>query len=322
MVVRRKNTELKKATLHEVAKQAGVSIATVSRAINNKAGISEENRKHVLAACAELDYPLPTDGRDSRPTVIALSLGPHDNYSSRYLGMLWPALSQAIGQQQHQLLPLDFAAIHPRVVDAVILVGMSPDDPRIAACQAFNLPYVCIGMVQGSFWVAPDDFNGGRLACEHLIEQGLKNIAFVTPTVHGDGYQFRFQGYMSVMGNHALPVHELRTGSQPVAELAAYRYFFALDAKELENYQGFVCECDETAIGVITALRDRGYTVPEQFSVVGYDGLPSVADELTTIEQDVPKIVERIALQIELAIAGDPPAGAMVPIRLRKGATS
>ncbi len=201
-------------------------------------------------------------------------------------------------------------------------MGITRDDPRIDICKEKALPYVCIGMCEGSFWVAPDDFNGGREATQHLVELGLKDICFVTPTTYGDGYQFRHQGYMSVMAANALPVRELRTGAEPLGEIAAYRYFINLEKKQLEDYQGFVCECDETALGVIAALQDRGYNLPEDFRVVGYDGLPGISQRITTIVQDPDLIASRVASMLERAILREEPVGVVVPVSLRVGQTT
>lgn len=319
------DAELKKATIHEAAKIAGVSIASVSRALNNKPGISEKTRKKILDICKELGYVPSTSARElsgSHKNTIAISLGPHDFYASRYLGMLWPSLSAAIKHSGRNLLPVSFGEVDLEQVGGAILLGITANDERIQACQEMDLPFVCIGMSEGSFWVAPDDFNGGREATQHLIDKGLSDICFVTPTTYGDGYQFRHQGYMSVMASNALPVRELRTGSDPLGEIAAYRYFMQLEKSKLESYQGFVCECDETALGVIAALKDRGYALPQDFSVVGYDGLPGISRGLTTIVQDTDKIAARVASMLEQAMLREQPVGSVVPVTLRVGETS
>ncbi len=325
MCAKKTDVELKKTTIHAAAKIAGVSIASVSRALNNKPGISEKTRKKILDVCKELGYTPSTSARElsgSYKNTIAISLGPYDFYASRYLGMLWPSLSTAIKNAGRNLLPVSFGEVDLEQVGGAILLGITTDDPRIKTCQEMQLPFVCIGMSEGSFWVTPDDFSGGRQATQHLVDKGLKAICFVTPTIYGDGYQFRHQGYMSVMASNALPIRELRTGSEPLGEIAAYRYFMNLDKTRLESYQGFVCECDETALGVIAALKDRGYRLPEHFSVVGYDGLPGISKDLTTIVQDTDKISARVASMLEQAMLGEQPIGSVVPVSLRPGQTS
>ncbi|GAM57390.1 transcriptional regulator, lacI family [Vibrio ishigakensis] len=317
--------ELKKATIHEAAKIAGVSIASVSRALNNKPGISEKTRQKILTICKDLGYVPSTSARElsgSHNNTIAISLGPHDIFASRYLGVLWPSLSAAIRKSGRNLLPVSFGEVDLTKVGGAILLGMTTNDLRVEMCREKNVPFVCIGMNEGSFWVAPDDFNGAREATQHLVDKGLTDICFVTPTTYGDGYQFRHQGYMSVMAGNALPVRELRTGAEPLGEIAAYRYFINLDQKQLESYQGFVCECDETALGVIAALKDRGYKLPKDFSVVGYDGLPGISKELTTIVQDTDLIANRVAQMLEQAMVGEQPVGSVVPVTLKLGETT
>ncbi|WP_422526726.1 LacI family DNA-binding transcriptional regulator [Serratia fonticola] len=318
-------SQLKKATIHEAAKKAGVSIASVSRALNNKPGISDDTRQKILSVCKELGYVPSSSARElsgSHKNTIAISVSAHEPLPSRYLGMLWPAVSSAIRKSGRNLLPVAFGDLTLDDVGGVILLGITKDDARIEACNRMSLPFVCIGMHEGSFWVAPDDFNGGRVATQHLVDRGLKNICFVTPTTFGDGYQFRYQGYISVMADNALPIKEIRTGSAPLGEIAAYRYFITIDKGQLDSYEGFICECDETAVGVIAALQDRGYQLPGDFSVVGYDGLPGIADEMTTIVQDADAIAERVARLLGEAQLGKQPVGTVVPVYLRAGKTT
>ena len=316
--------EIPKATIKEAAERAGVSIASVSRALNNKPGISEKTRKRILDICAELNYIPNTSAREltaGHSNTIAISMGPHDFVASRYLGMLWPALSSAIRKKGQNLLPVEQDTDISQITGAILL-GVEDNDARAKYLKETGVPFVSIGCSDGVFWVAPDDFNGARQATEHLLERGRKQIAFVTPTVYGGGYQFRYQGYMSAMASKGLPVREIRTTSEPLGEIAAYRYFLNMDEKQLESLDGFVCECDETAIGLIAALQDRGYKVPEDFSVVGYDGLPGVAKELTTIVQDPHDIAEKVSELLEAAIAGEMPRGAVIPVTLKVGKTS
>ncbi|PSW20746.1 LacI family transcriptional regulator [Photobacterium sanctipauli] len=316
--------EIPKATIKEAAERAGVSIASVSRALNNKPGISEKTRKRILDICAELNYVPNTSAREltgGHSNTIAISMGPHDFVASRYLGMLWPALSAEIRKRGQNLLPVEQDTDISKVSGA-ILIGVEDNDPRAEYLKEMEIPFVSIGCGDNIFWVAPDDFNGARLATEHLLERGCRQVAFVTPTVYGGGYQFRYQGYMSAMASKGLPVRELRTTSEPLGEIAAYRYFLNMEKPLLEAFDGFVCECDETAIGLIAALKDRGYQVPGDFSVVGYDGLPGVSKDLTTIIQDPHDIAEKVSELLEAAMAGELPRGAMIPVTLKQGKSS
>ncbi|WED24628.1 LacI family transcriptional regulator [Vibrio sp. JC009] len=318
--------DIKKATIHEAARIAGVSIASVSRALNNKPGISEKTRKKILDICRDLDYVPSSSARElsgSHKNTIAISLGPFDTSASRYLGMLWPALSSALRNKGKNLLPVKQGdSVDFEQIGGAILLGVAENDERLKVAKENNLPAVCIGMVEGAFWVAPDDFNGTRTATEYLINKGKKNLAFVTPVVYGDAYQFRYQGFMSVMASNGLPIKEIRTGPEPLCEIAAYRDILNMDKESLEKLDGFVCECDETAIGVVSALKDRGYQLPDDFSVVGYDHLPGVSKGLTTIKQDLWKIAERVSDLLEAASKGEDPRGSIIPVTLIEGETA
>lgn len=318
---------IKRATIKEAAMVAGVSIASVSRALNNKSGISDKTRERILKVCTELNYIPNASARELtgvESNVVAVSMGPQDYPASRYLGMLWPYLSAELLKKGKTLVPIiesmDMESFSN--IGGAILFGVEHNDPRINYLKKRDIPFVCIGMVDNEFWVAPDDFNGSKMATEYLIEVGKKNIAFVTPTVVGGGYQFRYQGYCSAMVSKGFSIREIKTGADPLCEIAAYSYFFSLPVDILKHYDAFVCECDETAIGLIAALKNRGYDVPKDFSVIGYDGLPGISKDLTTMKQDPAAISARATELLSEAAKKGPPRATVIPVTLKHGLTA
>ncbi|WP_117233017.1 LacI family DNA-binding transcriptional regulator [Vibrio maerlii] len=325
MANKENHADLKKATIHEAARIAGVSIASVSRALNNKPGISEKTREKILSICKELGYVPSSSARElsgNHTNTIAVSMGPKGKSASRYLGMIWPDLANTLRIKGKNLLSAELEDLDTNKLGGVVLLGVEEGDERIEFCKQHEVPYVCIGMVQGSFWVAPDDFLGARLGVEHLVKKGCSKVPFVTSTHFGGGYRFRYQGYMSAMAEKGLSISEIDTGSDPVVEIAAYRHFLSIPKETLEYYDGFICERDETAIGIVAALKDRGYNIPSSFKVVGYDGLPMISDDLTTIVQDARGIAQQVCDLLEAAIKREPQRGVLVPVDLRLGKTS
>lgn len=148
--------EIPKATIKEAAERAGVSIASVSRALNNKPGISEKTRKRILDICAELNYIPNTSAREltaGHSNTIAISMGPHDFVASRYLGMLWPALSSAIRKKGQNLLPVEQDTDISQITGAILL-GVEDNDARAKYLKETGVPFVSIGCSDGVFWVA------------------------------------------------------------------------------------------------------------------------------------------------------------------------
>ncbi len=316
--------DVSKINIHEVAKQANVSIASVSRALNNKPGVSEKTKNKILAICEELGFAtggyareLVNKHRDS----VAISMGPFYQ-ASRYLGLIWPAISIAMREQGKSLLPIELDENNFDQIGGVVLLSAEHDDPRIKTLKEKNIPFVCLGIVEGEFWVASDDFNGGRLATQHLLDTGKRNIAFVTPNAPEVNYQSRLQGYTSILASEGVAIHTIRTGKDPIGELAAYQAIMDLEQSQLDAIDGLVCENDEIALGAKTALIRRGVEVPGQIAVVGYDGIPSISDGLTTVVQDYKKIAEHIANLLVKAANNEAPTGIVVPVSLKKGLSS
>lgn len=320
-----KSEDTSRPTIQEVARLARVSIASVSRALNNKTGISQSTRKHILRICAELNYPSNSglEGVVAKQHTVALSLGSQDTFTSRYTTMIWPYLATSLYEQGKQLVPVTQQnhSLLP-TFDSAILLGVEHDDHRVKALKENNIPFVCIGTVEDEFWTAPDDFNGVRSAMEYLSARGRSKTGFVTPTRRGRAYQARYQGYVSAMASLGLPIRELKTENIPQVELAVYRHFFQLSESELAHFDSFMCECDEAAIGLIAALRDRGFRIPEDYSVIGFDGFPDIYPELTTVVQDVQKIAFKTIELLDSAIAGEMPKATVLPVTLRIGQTT
>lgn len=238
------------------------------------------------------------------------------------MGLLWPALSFALQRTGRRLLPVNTGEMAGNELAGVVLLNVIENDPRVEHLVAKSIPFVSIGSVANQFWVAPDDFNGERMAVEYLIKRGFNRIGCVTHTGNGLVYKHRLQGYRSAMAERQLPTIEFHLEQKHSAELVAYRYFLTIESKSLQELDALVCESDEVAIGIKIALEDRGLNVPKDIAIVGFDGLPRFSKELTTIKQDVNAIAEKAAILLESAIAGEQPVGVVLPVKLKIGQTA
>ncbi len=313
----------KKATIQRAAELAGVSIASVSRALNGKAGISAKKRDEILQICETLGYsPHSLRMLPPKSGIVAVSMGSSENGESRYMSILWPALSIALQRSGRRLLPTHSTGIAANELDGIILLNVADNDSRISHLTEQKIPFVCIGSVANQFWVAPDDFNGMRQSVQHLVKQQCKNIACVAPKSSDVVYLHRLQGYRSAMGEHQMQCVEFYIPTHVSSELASYRYFLKMDIETLKQLDGLVCDSDEIAIGAKTALEDRGLSIPQDISIVGFDGFPHFSQGLTTIDQDIAKIAYKAADLLELAISGATPVGVVLPVTLKVGVTT
>lgn len=314
-------TPTTKATIKEVAERAGVSIASVSRAQNGKPGLSDETRRKILEVCSQLNYvpnksALELMKGGENLVGIYITKGMH---SSRYMAMMWPHLAEALHHKGKTLFPIPAGSPQEQLdqIKAAITFGAGENDLIVKQLKIRKVPFVSIGIMHDAFWVAPDDFNGLRVLTEHLLKCGRKNLAFVTTEGAGVGYRMRYQGYMTAMATYNLPIREFRIGQHQLVEIAAYRFFSQLTPDEMKTIDGLLCQSDEIAAAVQAALDDLGFKIPEQIIVTGYDGLPEISDNLTTIVQDLDAIAQQAIELLEEACTNQPLRGQIVPVTLR-----
>lgn len=309
----------KGATIREIAKAAGVSIASVSRALNGKPGISEALRAHILQISRDIHYRPSAAARaliGGKSAVVGISLGRQDIELRPYYILLYQHLTLALHHQG--MVPIFFACDQtptlPERAGSAILLGDFPGDERPDFLAAQRVPFVRIGPPGDGFSVAPDDRHGIYLATRHLIEQGRRHIAYV-----GDGLgddRHRLQGYRQALDEAGLPECLVGVPFSYDPALTAYRHLGRFLEEAPAPLDGLVCENDEFARGCLTALEDREIRVPEEVAVTGFDDLPTLAAELTTVRQDIGRIAAEAVGLLGEAIAGARPRHIDLPVTL------
>ncbi|QTF92206.1 LacI family DNA-binding transcriptional regulator [Halomonas sp. BM-2019] len=315
----------KSATIREIARRAGVSIASVSRALNGKPGLSEALRDRILAISREIEYRPSAAARQlisGKAAVVGISLGRQEIELRPYYILLYQHLTLALHEQG--MVPIFFAhdqtATLPEQAGAAILLGGFPDDTRAAWLIEQGVTAVRIGEAGEGFSVAPDDRHGLYLVTRHLIAQGRRHIAFLggelaQPTPHP-----RLQGYRLALAEAGLTEQLMSLPHEAVAaSLTSYR---ALRRRLAEAggttlpFDALVCATDELALGCLAALEDHGIAVPEEVAVTGFDDLPVLASGLTTVRQDIAAIAATSVTLLGEALAGKPPRHVSVPVEL------
>jgi LacI family transcriptional regulator len=310
-------------TIFDVARQAGVSESTVSRVLNGTARVSQVKRQAVDRAIEALGF---------QPNAFARGLA---TGRSRAIGVVTQAIDspfygegmRGIEQtlQASGYTPI-FMSGHwnsddeercireliQRRVDGIILFA-----GRLGATQiegfAKQLPVVVTGktiQAKGVFSLAVDDVEGARLATQHLIELGHRNIAFISgPRDHPDALA-RFKGYRAALDqagiafapNLVAPGNFLEDGGRSAGQRL-------LDLGE--PFTAVVCANDQTAFGLQLALFHRGLRVPDDVSVVGFDDLAASAyflPPLTTVRQPVFEMGELSAQALLLMLESRMPS--------------
>lgn len=284
-------------TIHEAARRAKVSVASISRALNNKPGLGDATRARILAVCEELGYSPSVAARqlkEGRSATVGLSMGLHDWQVNPYVSIMFEHLTRHL--HYRGLMPVLFH--HSNIAQLIeqtasaILLGVESKDQRIEALNQAEVPYVAIGKRHNGFWVCPDDERGGQLAAECLIEQGCHRLASVEIDNPEKGTALRAMGFQQRCQQDNCDPEAVILPDSTTPTLTAYRYFFQQWSNKPFRYDGLFCETDEIAFGVRSALQDLGLDIPEQVKIIGYDDLPVFSEGITTIRQDISDIAK------------------------------
>jgi len=275
------------ARLAEVARRAGVSLATASKALNGKDRISDGTRRRVVAAAEELAYPLlgapgavaqgrtgtvglltsDLEGRFSLPILMAAE----DTFGAGSVSVfLCNARGDAIRERHY------VSALLGRRVDAIMVVG-SRTDARMPIGQNLPVPVVYVYTPSADptdFSLTPDNVGGGRMALQHLLDTGHSRIVHITGP-HGEQAAIdRARGIRDVLAQRRMELvyetshgewseHWGRTACATLIERG-----YAFDA--------LLCDSDQIARGALDALRERSIAVPGALAVIGFDDWDSI----------------------------------------------
>ncbi|MDT0379574.1 LacI family DNA-binding transcriptional regulator [Streptomyces sp. DSM 42041] len=314
------------ARLADIAAQAGVSEATVSRVLNGKPGVSAATRESVLAALDVLGYERPVRLRQRSAGLVGLITPELEN-------PIFPAFAQVISQAltRQGYTPvlatqtpggstedeLTEMLVDRGVAGIIFVSGLHADttaDPqRYERLRGQGVPFVLINgfspKVRAPF-VSPDDRAAMRLAVTHLVALGHRMVGLAVGPRRFVPVQRKTEGFLQALQEQAgltgraaerMIEHSLYTleGGQAAATALLERGCTAV-----------VCASDMMALGAVRAARERGLAVPSQVSVIGFDDSPLIAftdPPLTTIRQPV-QAMGQAAVRALLEEVGGTPA--------------
>lgn len=299
----------------EIAKKAGVSPATVSRALRGMHHVNERTRKKIIEAAQLLEYPIRPDLLPASATTRTNTIGVIAPFISRwYFSQAIAGVEQALREAGMDLLLYNFAQVDARQrvfqqkklvgkVDGLIVISLPPTDREFEQILGLGIPVALVGIPdKRCSCVSIDDVLGAQMATEHLIEMGHREIATM---VGQNSFAFEFEvadqrrlGFLQALDKHGIefnPAYEIVAGfDSHTSELAMDEF---LRRKQLPT--AIFCQSDEMAFGVLRSITKKGLKVPDDISIVGYDNhdfAQSVG--LTTIAQPVQFLGQLAASQI------------------------
>lgn len=308
-------------TIYDVARRAGVSLATVSRVVNRGPYVREETRRRVMEAITELGYEpslvasalmkksLATIGLIlpdiTNPFFAEIARGVEDE-GSRLGYSVFICNSDEQGDKEASYIRL----LRRKSCDGVIMAAAALDDPHFAHWVQSGYPIVMVarqvdGVVVDT--VVVDDFKGGYLATQYLLELGHRRIAFLGEGRRVASSRERQRGYSAALTDF---------GVEPEPQLvlsAPARHEPSTVGRFLQSTGGVTAVFaanDVLAISVLKAARQVGRVVPDELAVVGFDRtiLASMSDpELTSVAQPMTEM-GRLAMELLVRRINDPAA--------------
>ncbi|MBO1436727.1 LacI family DNA-binding transcriptional regulator [Meiothermus sp. CFH 77666] len=313
-------------TIGDVARLAGVSTGTVSRVLNQRAGVHPQTRQRVLEVMERLGYVPMQAAREltGRGDTVGILLAPGVRRYIPYFVLLFEHLTEALWREGMRLeeTPTDAAGLPLTPARGYILLGAHDHDPRLEALQNTQTPHVLIGVYPGAYWVAPDDEGGAYAATRHLLELGHREIAHLTGQPQHQVGRERLLGYRRALEAYNVPFQPHLVLDGDFSTLTAYRVLRKAWEQGL-RFTGLFAASDEMAVGALAALEDVGLRIPQDVSLVGFDDLPEIGTSLTTVRQDIGQIAGAAVRLLKESLAGGTPHGLRVPVQLVvRGTTS
>jgi LacI family transcriptional regulator len=312
----------KRPTINDIARRAGLSKASVSRALNGKQDVDPETRERVLKLAAQMGYVASASAR-------ALSNGRSSSLGLLVPTLTWPwilevlrGVAEEIERSGYSLIlyttsggedsEREFMAqvVPAGAVDGLVLViplGMLDYIERLAKG---GLPIVAVddrGHYPDLPTVATTNIEGGRAATSHLIDQGRKRIAMLNGPHDFGCNRDRLEGYKSALQQAGLRFDPGRVMDSDFKETGGASAMAALLEADPRLDAVFVAN-DVMAFGAMRAIRNAGRRVPDDVAVVGFDDIPASAmthPPLTTVRQPLYEMGRTAASMVMAAVRGE-----------------
>ncbi|MGW7284106.1 LacI family DNA-binding transcriptional regulator [Streptomyces sp. NPDC054847] len=288
--------------IKDVAREAGVSVGTVSNVLNQPSRVSQQTRRHVEQVIARLGYVRSESARQlraGRSRVLALlvldmgnpffvDLARGAERTARDAGLaVMVCNSGQNAKEEAEYLDL-FAEQRVR---GVLVTPADPSGQSLLRFRRHGIPYVLVDRVAGDAEgcsVSVDDVAGGALAIRHLTGAGHRSIAFISGPPHLKQVQDRRTGALDALAQAGLPPQALQEVPTERLDVAAGRDAGARLLGLAERPTAVFCANDLLALGVLQFMYTAGIKVPEEMAIVGYDDIEFAAAAtvpLTSVRQ-------------------------------------
>ena len=298
---------VKSVRLADIAEKLSVSVVTVSKALSGQKGVSEEMRAKIKALADEMGYMPIHSTSEEKAKSYTIGIVAFERYFDKFASFYWKMYqeltTQAVKQNCFTMLEvvaaLDEDALErPRLlneerVNGIIVIGKPKKEYLKKLYQNKKIPMIFLDFYDDEVIVdsvISEGFLGMYRMTEYLIKNGHTKIAFVGTLMYTESITDRYFGYCKALMEHGIEQRqEWIIKDRDYADgLMGMNYKLLLSERDMPT--AFVCNNDVTAYALIRQLEERGYRVPEDISVVGYDDYlyPEFGDSrITTYSVDM-----------------------------------
>ena len=313
-------TRVPPPTIRDVARAAGVSVGTASKALNGRGRLRPETRQRVRAEAERLEFR-PNDLIKSllRGRTFTVGLITTD-YFGRFNMPVVAGIEDALGSAEILVFLCNvrddadrerqvISALLAKKVDGIIVMGRRVDPrPPINVGQSGPPVVYAFSRVPdpAALCLLPDDAQGARLATEHLLRLGRRRLAHITGPADREAVVSRREGMSVVLQQHGIDLPSSRVLYGPWTEGWGYEAVGQLLERE-RSIDAIVCGSDIIARGALDGLRERGRAIPDNVAVVGFDNWEIIATQtrppLTTVDMNLHDLgcmaAERLLAMVE-----------------------
>lgn len=288
-------------TIYDIAKEAGVGVATVSRALNGSGYVSEATMAKIEKACEGYTRSPLRRKKAPKPKTIGLIVSHDPEYffvNSTYMNTMIGISTVAREEDFRLILEIDTRSdrcinlFSEGVIDGAILMGIKQDNTLISELLKYKYPFVLIGdyLDNSSHFckIDIDDYAMAKEAVEYLIALGHRHIGFIGGSIEYASCQKRFAGYKSALEGAGIPFNDndcvfcTRVTDEKVTNLAKKLLY------QPDRVTALLTFNDSVAFSVYKVAKEIGIRIPEGLSVVSFDDsdiAKSLTPGLTTVQQ-------------------------------------
>ena len=325
-----------KIRLEDIAQLAGVSIATVSRALNDSPAINRMTKRRIWKIARDENYVLAQDmplSMSGTQAIIAIVIPPPHGREGRFNDPFFQEMISGVGEAAREMgCDLLLSHLTPKTesdlmslmqnikADGVIFVGQSYLHERFNALAEKTNRFIVWGeAVAGQAYctVGSNNFQGGLRATEHLIKLGRRRIAYFGDA-QGAEMKQRFSGYGAGLKAAGIDLDTDLVVATQFDQVSAQAAVLDLIQRGVK-FDGVFAVSDIIAIGVLRGLSQAGLDVPKAVSVVGYDNISLcdfVTPSLTTVSQALPKAGKLMVSKLIGNLSNDDSQSEQVPTDL------